>query len=169
MESAGTHQFKAEAVVHIGMVVKDLKKVTETWESKFGIGNWTFLKVGGLKAGVTFLGPILFELYQPVEGEPLDERIAQAAPLFNDFLQKWGDGIHHIAFTTDDVVKEVANLEARGVKAIAKDEGGMWAYLESTGPGGIIFELMRKADYEDYLKKGLDQEILEEVSKRRTK
>ena len=152
MESAGTHQFKAEEVVHIGVVVKDLKKVTEIWESKFGIGNWTLRELGGCKVGLAVLGPILFELYQPVEGEPLNENIAQAVPLFKDFLEKWGDGIHHIAFTADDVPKEVADLEAKGVESIAKSPTGGWAYLESTGPGGVIFELMKKADYERHLR-----------------
>ena len=152
MGSAGTHQFKAEAVVHIGLVVKDLKKVTEIWESEFGIGNWTFNEGSGYRVGITFLGPIMFELYQPVEGEPVSEGMAQAVPLYKDFLEKWGDGIHHIAFAVDDVPKEVADLEARGVKSIAKSPTGVWAYLESTGPGGVIFELMGTAVYERLLR-----------------
>ena len=151
MESAG-NQFKAEAVVHIGVVVKDVKKIAEIWESEWGIGNWTFGEGGGYRVGITFLGPIMFELYQPVEGEPVSEGMAQAVPLYKDFLEKWGDGIHHLAFAVDDVPKEAANLEARGGKAIAKSPTGGWAYLESTGPGGVIFELMQKVDYEDHLK-----------------
>ena len=152
MGSTGTHQFKAEAVVHIGVVVKDVRKVAEIWESEWGIGNWTFGEGSGCRVGITMLGPIMFELYQPVEGEPVSKGMAQAVPLYKDFLEKWGDGIHHIAFAVDDVPKEVAGLEARGVKSIAKSPTGRWAYLESSGPGGVIFELMTKGDYEDHLK-----------------
>ena len=151
MGSTGTHQFKAEAVVHIGVVVKDVRKVAEIWESEWGIGNWTFNEGGGYRVGIAFIGPIMFELYQPVEGEPVSEGMAQAVPLYKDFLKKWGDGIHHIAFAVDDVPKEVAALEAKGVKSVAKSPSGVWAYLGSTGPGGVLFELMGKAVYERLL------------------
>ena len=110
MRSTAKHQFKAEAVAHIGVVVKDVRKVAEIWESEWGIGNWTFGQGKGYRVGITVLGSIMFELYQPVEGEPISEGMAQAVPLYKDFLKKWGDGIHHIAFTAGDVLEEVLDL-----------------------------------------------------------
>ena len=73
-----------------------------------------------------FVGPVQFELTQPVEGQRQDK----PGRLFNDFLSKWGDGVHHVAFCVDDVNEEVSNLTARGVEVLARHEGD-WAYVES--------------------------------------
>jgi len=137
-----THKLQLKAVDQIGIAVKDADKVIEKWSSMFGIGPWTFREIGGTdpkgrtwKARLAFanLGPLQIELIQPVEG-----RIVQSR-----FLETFGEGIHHLGFYVDDVDGEIANLQAQGAKLIVMDPGH-FAYFESGGPGGVLFELIKR-------------------------
>ena len=142
MESRGTHKLQLKTVDQISIAVKDIDKVIETLSSMFGLGPWTFLDLSGTdakgrswKARVahTYLGPVDIELVQPVEG-----RIVQSR-----FLDTFGEGLHHLGFFVDDVDGEVSNLLALGAKLLIKDPG-RFAYLETGGPSGVIFELMQR-------------------------
>ena len=132
-----THKLQLEAIAHIGIVVKDVDKVVESWSSLFGIGPWTTRDVSissmKLRIGFAYLGQVQIELIQSVEGQTL----------WSDFLETQGEGLHHLAFYVDDVDAEVSNLVAQGAEQIIGAPGA-FAYLDSGGPGGVIFELMRK-------------------------
>ena len=142
MESSKTHKLELKTVDQIGIAVKDIDKVIETWSSMFGISPWTFRDIGGTdtkgrswKARLAFayLGPLQIELIQPLEGRIIQSR----------FLETLGEGVHHLGFYVNDVDGEVANLQAQGAKLLITDPGN-FAYLDSGGPGGAIFELMKR-------------------------
>jgi len=144
MASSGTHKLQLKAVDQVSIAVKDIDKVVESWSSMFGIGPWTYTDIGGTDAkgrpwkarlAFAYLGPVQIELVQPVEG-----RIFQS-----HFLDTFGEGLHHLGFYVDDVDGEASNLVAQGAKLLITDPGN-FAYLESGGPGGVIFELMRRAN-----------------------
>ena len=65
-------KLELKTVDQIGIVVKDIDKVIESWSSLFGIGPWTIRDMGGdsVKVRLAFanLGPVQIELIQPVEG-----------------------------------------------------------------------------------------------------
>lgn len=61
------------------------------------------------------------------------------------FIEKWGEGIHHIGCFVDGVDAEVAALVIDGAKLLIHDPG-RFAYLGAGGPGGVIFELMQRGD-----------------------
>jgi len=143
MASPGTHKLQLKAVDQVSIAVKDIDKVIESWSSMFGIGPWTYTDIGGTDAkgrpwkarlAFAYLGPLQIELVQPVEGRIFQSR----------FLDTFGEGLHHLGFYVDDVDGEASNLVARGAKLLLTDPGN-FAYLESGGPGGVIFELMRRA------------------------
>ena len=104
-----------------------------------------------MRVGAVFVGPVYFEIAQPVEGYSQEG----AAKLLCDYLDTWGDGVHHVAFGVDDVEKDVENLASQGVNVVAQG-GGEYAYLESAGPGSMIFELMPLTSYNLIKEKGLD-------------
>ena len=142
MESGETHKLQLKTVDQISITVKDIDKVIETWSSMFGIGPWTFRDIGGTDAkgrtwkarlAFAYLGPLQIELVQPVEGRILQSR----------FLDTFGEGLHHLGFYVDDVDAEAAKLVAQGAKLLITDPGH-FAYLDSGGPGGAIFELMKR-------------------------
>jgi len=144
MESSKTHKLELKTVDQIGIAVKDIDKVIETWSSMFGISPWTFRDIGGTdtkgrswKARLAFayLGPLQIELIQPLEGRIIQSR----------FLETLGEGVHHLGFYVNDVDGEVANLQAQGAKLLLTDPGN-FAYLDSGGAGGVIFELIKRGN-----------------------
>lgn len=161
MNAQDKQKFQVRTVCQVGVVVKDLDQVVKDWTEKFGFGPWTFLETPTTRYAAVFVGPIEFELVQPVDGKMQGE----AGRSIQDFLDKWGDGIHHIAFMVDDVQAEVSRLTANGVKLLAHG-GAEWAYFLSGGPGSTIFELMRRTSYELIKEKGL-QGFLEAKMKER--
>lgn len=142
MESSKTHKLELKTVDQIGIAVKDIDKVIETWSSMFGIGPWTFRDISGTDAkgrswkarlAFAYLGPLQIELIQPLEGRIIQSR----------FLETLGEGVHHLGFYVNDVDGEVANLQAQGAKLLLTDPGN-FAYLDSGGTRGIIFELIKR-------------------------
>ena len=142
MESSGTHKFQVKMADQISYAVKDIDKVIEAWSSLYGIGPWTFRENGGtdakgrswkIRMAFAYLGPVQIELVQCTEGRIFQSR----------FLDTWGEGLHHIGFYVDDVDAEAANLVAQGAKLFIQDPGN-FAYLDAGGPGGAIFELMKR-------------------------
>ena len=143
MESRGTNKLQLKSVEQIGIAVKDADKVIEAWSSMFGIGPWTFRDIGGndgkgrpwkAKLAFAYLGPLQIELIQPVEGRIFQSR----------FLEEHGEGIHHLGFHVDDVDGEAARLVAEGAKVLFANPG-RFAYMDSGGPGGVIFELIQRS------------------------
>ncbi len=142
MKSSQTHQLQLKKVDQIGIVVRDADKVIESWSSLFGIGPWTFQEMGGtdakgrpwkIKVAFANLGPLQLELIQPVEGRVFQSR----------FLEEHGEGIHHLGFYADDVDGEAANLVKQGAKVLIANPGN-FSYLDTGGPGGVIFELLKR-------------------------
>jgi len=141
MGSSDTHGFRPKSVDHIGIHVRDCEAVIENWERMFGIGPWRIRDIESTDAeGNTLttrlafadLGGVLMALVQPPEGR-------------REFIDAHGEGLHHIGFFVDDVDGETANLEAQGAKTIMH-QPGVNAYLDSGGPGGVIFEVMSKPE-----------------------
>lgn len=135
-------KLELKTVDQIGIVVRDIDKVVESWSELFGIGPWTYMELGGTdekgrsgKARLAFayLGPVQIELIQCIEG-----RI-----FHSDFLEEHGEGLHHLGFYVDDVDAEAANLVEQGCKVLSTMPGG-YAYMGTGGPGGVIFEVIRR-------------------------
>ena len=126
---------KLKEMNHIGIVVKDCDKVIESWSSLFDIGPWTFREMGGgsvkLRVGVVHIGQIRIELIQTVEGKILHA----------DYLEEHGEGLHHLGFYVDDVDTAAASLVEQGAEKLI-DNPGNFVYVDTGGPGGVIFEIM---------------------------
>ena len=164
MNAQDKQKFQVKTVCQVGVVVKDLDQVVKDWTENFGFGPWSFLEMPHMRYAAVFVGPIEFELVQPVEGELQGD----AGKSLTDFLNKWGDGVHHIAFMVDDVTAEVSKLIANGVKLLAQG-GSEWAYFLSGGPGSTIFELMRRASYDLIKEKGLHGFLEAKLKERQAK
>jgi methylmalonyl-CoA/ethylmalonyl-CoA epimerase len=137
--------------VHVGAVVRDMDESVKRLES-LGIGPFEPLSayqppvVGKQtfrdkpmeskeKISVAKVGNIEIHLFQPVEGD---------SP-WKDFLDKKGEGLHHIAFVSDDPIKDGTELSKLGADMIHQGKmkgGGAGVYLD-LGVGGIILELIK--------------------------
>ncbi len=163
MEASKKSPFKVKKVCQLGVAVKDLDKVVADWSAKFGFGPWSFFDIPSFRVASVFVGPVQFELMQPIEGQPQEG----AGKLICEYLDTWGDGVHHVAFCSDDVREDAANLVAQGVKQIA-DGGSDYAYFESGGPKSTIFELMPRSSYNGIKEKGLEGFMAERMKQTRT-
>lgn len=148
MERAGRDKFQAKLFNHIGIVVRDVEKVAETWQRMFGIGPWVFIdrtrpdvwgQATGNKLAFGYLGDMEFELLQPVV-QPVGNKYPNPT-IWREFLDAHGEGLQHIAFGVDDVEAETAKLVAQGAKI--KIAGNSWAYLDVAGAGIPFIELLK--------------------------
>jgi methylmalonyl-CoA/ethylmalonyl-CoA epimerase len=133
---------QVKSIDHISYAVTDIDKTVEAWSRLYGIGPWTYRENGGedakgrswkIRMAFAYVGPVEIELVQCLEG-----RIFQSK-----FLDKWGEGVHHLGFYVDDVDAETAKLTGEGARLLIHDPG-KFAYLDAGGQGGAIFELMKK-------------------------
>ncbi len=143
MGNTGQCQMDLKSVDQISYAVKDIDKTIEAWSALYGLGPWTISENGGIdvkgrswkiRMAFTYIGPLQMELVQCIEG-----RIFQSK-----FLDAWGEGLHHVGFYVDDVDATVTQLTGKGAKLLIHDPG-RFAYLDAGGPGGVIFEFMRRA------------------------
>ena len=80
------------------------------------------------------LGDVQVEFIQPVEGENP----------YIEYLAENGDGIHHIAFETDNMAAIKAHFAAKGIEPIwYQDMGFMeFAYFDTSEIGGTMVEFI---------------------------
>jgi methylmalonyl-CoA/ethylmalonyl-CoA epimerase len=128
---------------HIGIVVEDLDKTIESLSSIWGLGPWVIvedspnkddIRIGEpyrLKVAFAKLGPVVLELFQPLEGRSI----------WSQFLEAKGEGIHHIGFEVSNWDDMALKLQEQGGRMVAGAvfEGKRWGYFE-TKPGGIIVD-----------------------------
>ncbi len=118
---------------HMGVVVKDAKATAESWSSKLGISDWRFTDAKILKLAHAKIGPVQYELLEPVEGHK---------SLWADFLEAHGEGLHHICHTVADIDEAAARLVEDGGKILVSTPK-VFAYVEIGGPGSVILELLK--------------------------
>jgi methylmalonyl-CoA/ethylmalonyl-CoA epimerase len=125
---------------HIGVVVRDVDKTVEYYQS-LGIVNEATDRVTmeGKKAKLIgrfiHIGSLLLELWQPVRGETIQQA----------FLDSRGEGVNHIAFHVDDLDKEKGELAEKGIPVVftVRDENGYMAYFDTRKSGNILIELIQ--------------------------
>ncbi len=126
-------------VNQVGIVVRDAERVAKVLSEKYGIGPFGFIEVphasARLKIGLVDLGGIQVELIQVLEGESIHSR----------FLERKGEGIHHLGFFVKDINKAVKGFEERGVRVLEGGEilGVKYAYLDTEGELGFVTELIQ--------------------------
>ena len=88
-----------------------------------------------IKIKMLDLGPLILELTEPVEGDNYNKT----------YMDEHGEGANHIAYIVDELDKEVAELEAKGIP-VMYHASGRYAYLDTRKVGGVVIELMQKRD-----------------------
>lgn len=125
-------------ISHVGVAVKDLG-ISETLFAKLtGAHSSGSEEVAGQRVKLSFfhIGDFSMELTQATAP---DSPIAK-------YIDKRGEGIHHLSFEVDDIRAELARLKAEGFQLIDEEPrigaGGSWiAFLHPKSTGGILIEL----------------------------
>jgi methylmalonyl-CoA/ethylmalonyl-CoA epimerase len=128
-------------VSHLGMAVKDLEEAREFYRSAFGLESSEPIMAGDgtIKVSMVEVGGVLIELLQPTGTEGVMAK----------FLEKHGEGFHHICYEVDDIKAEIASFKASGVEVLGEPKPGaegMSVFLHPRGTHGVLVELVEKKE-----------------------
>ncbi|MBQ4355582.1 MAG: methylmalonyl-CoA epimerase [Bacteroidales bacterium] len=125
-------------IEHIGIAVKSLADAIPYYENILGIKCYATEVVADQKVKTAFfmVGQTKIELLEPTSD---DSTIA-------NFIEKRGEGIHHVAFCVDDAAAALNEVGEKGVRLIDKAprpgaEGLMIGFLHPKSTGGVLTEL----------------------------
>jgi len=124
-------------VNHIGIAVKNMDEAREFWRKKFGVESPPPVTERDMQICMIKLGDALVELIAPVGNEGIMAK----------FLQKNGEGFHHICYEVDNIFSAVEELEAKGVQLVSREprEGaeGKIVFLHPKGTQGVLTEIVQ--------------------------
>jgi methylmalonyl-CoA/ethylmalonyl-CoA epimerase len=129
---------KPTHIEHIGIAVKSLEQAIPYYEKVLGLKCYNIEEVKDQKVKTAFfkVGQTKIELLESTDPE---------GPI-GKFLEKKGEGIHHLAFAVDDVNAALKDAEAAGVQLIDKvgrkgAEGLNIGFLHPKSTIGVLTEL----------------------------
>jgi methylmalonyl-CoA/ethylmalonyl-CoA epimerase len=129
---------KPSHIEHIGIAVRNLEESVKYYETVLGLSCYATEEVVDQKVKTAFfmIGQTKIELLESTDPE---------GPI-GKFIEKKGEGIHHIAFAVENLVSILPEVEAKGVQLIDKTprkgaEGLQIAFLHPKSTGGVLTEL----------------------------
>ncbi|TLP75681.1 methylmalonyl-CoA epimerase [Maribacter sp. ACAM166] len=129
-------------IEHLGIAVKDIETSNTLFEKLLGVAPYKQEAVASEGVLTSFFqnGPNKIELLASTD---VDGPIAK-------FLEKKGEGIHHVAFEVDDIVAEMARLKSEGFTLLnekpKKGADNKWvAFVHPKSANGMLVELCQEA------------------------
>lgn len=128
-------------IEHIGIAVKNLEESINLYENIFGLKCYAVEEVKDQKARTAFfqVGETKIELLETTEPD---------GPI-GKFIEKRGEGVHHIAFAIEDINQSLKEIETKGIQLIDKEaragaENFNIAFLHPKSTNGVLIELCKK-------------------------
>lgn len=128
-------------IEHIGIAVKDMEQSNSLFSALFDRQPYKQEEVKSEHVLTSFFktGESKIELLQATHE---DSAIAK-------FIEKKGEGIHHIAFDVTDIYSELKRLEREGFKIITKEpkrgaDNKLVAFLHPKSTNGVLIELCQE-------------------------
>lgn len=125
-------------IEHIGIAVKNLEKSIKFYENVLGLKCYAVEKVEDQKVTTAFfqIGETKIELLESTQS---DGPVAK-------FIEKRGEGIHHLAFKTNDVDSSLKELKEKDVKLIDENprkgaEQLDIAFIHPKSANGVLIEI----------------------------
>ena len=125
-------------VEHIGIAVKDIRASSSLYETLLGVPCYKTELVSTEAVQTAFfqVGESKIELLSATEQ---DSVIA-------NFIERKGEGIHHIAFEVDDILAEMARLKAEGFTLLNAEpkkgaDNKLVCFVHPKGTSGVLIEL----------------------------
>jgi methylmalonyl-CoA/ethylmalonyl-CoA epimerase len=130
-----------EKLDHIGIAVKDLDQAMKLYKEAFGLEPSLVYESEYTKAKIAFIpiGETRIELIQPINPESV----------MGKFIDKKGEGVHHLSFKVKDVDKSLAEAERKGVQLIDKKARSVRgkervAFLHPKSTQGVLIEFIQE-------------------------
>jgi len=123
---------------HIGIAVRNMEEANELFRKLLGHAHYKIEAVESEKVATSFfqIGDSKIELLEATDPE---------SPIAK-FIEKRGEGIHHIAFEVDDIRAEIERLEGEGFIALNREpkigaDNKLVAFLHPKSANGVLVEL----------------------------
>jgi methylmalonyl-CoA/ethylmalonyl-CoA epimerase len=133
--------FIMNKIEHIGIAVRDIAAANETYTKLLGHAPYKSEQVDTESVETSFFrtGESKIELLQATAP---DSAIAK-------YIEKHGEGIHHIAFATDDIELEVARMVAEGFQPISTGpkrgaDNKLVFFFHPKSANGVLIELCQE-------------------------
>ena len=130
-------------IAHIGIAVKELESAQEVFQTLLNLRPSHVERVEEQKVDVS-------SFHVDDTNLELTAGISEDSPI-SKFIEKRGEGIHHMAFEVDDIHAELQRLKQAGVRLIDEDprmgaDNFLVAFIHPKSAGGVLVELCQKAD-----------------------
>ncbi|MGV8962136.1 MAG: methylmalonyl-CoA epimerase [Candidatus Saccharimonadaceae bacterium] len=130
-------------IEHIGIAVRSIEEQLPYYEEILGLKCYNIEIVEDQKVKTAFfkVGQTKIELLEPTSE---DSTIAK-------FIEKRGEGVHHIAYATKDLSSALTHMDEKGVRLIDKEpragaEGLSIAFLHPKSTGSVLTELCEHSE-----------------------
>lgn len=126
---------------HIGIAVTNMQESLSFWETSLGIEPHGIQEVPEQKLRTAFL-PVDGTEIELLESTSADSSVAK-------FIEKHGEGLHHIAIRVDDIEAALAELKAKGIQLIDETPrngagGARIAFVHPKATHGVLLELCER-------------------------
>ncbi len=122
---------------HIAIAVNDVESAAKEYQDALGVDSVEFetVETEGVKVAIIHLSNGRIELMQPTnDNSPIKK-----------FLEKKGEGLHHMALETDDIEGEVSRMETCGIQFLGKirpgSAGTKVTFIHPKSLHGVLAEL----------------------------
>jgi methylmalonyl-CoA/ethylmalonyl-CoA epimerase len=130
-----------EKLEHIGIAVKNMDQANKLFSSLLGKDHYKIEQVEseGVRTSFFEVSGVKIELLESTRD---DSPIAK-------FIEKRGQGIHHLAFEVSDISKSIADYEKNGFQLINADpkpgaDNKMICFMHPKSTGGVLIELCQE-------------------------
>jgi methylmalonyl-CoA/ethylmalonyl-CoA epimerase len=130
---------------HVGIAVRTLAEALPAFEAALGVTGSQPEDIPDQKVRVIFLRT----------GDPGIELLESTDPTgpIGRFIQKRGEGIHHLSFQVDNLIAALARCRAAGIELIDEEprmgaEGRRIAFLHPKSTNGVLIELSEHVEPE---------------------
>ncbi len=125
-------------IEHIGIAVKDLEVSNDLYAKLLGKKHYKIEEVTSENVNTSFF-KVGFNKIELLQATSPDSAIAK-------FIEKRGEGIHHVAFEVSDIRKEMQRLEKQGFRLLSKEpkrgaDNKLVAFVHPKSANGVLVEL----------------------------
>jgi methylmalonyl-CoA epimerase len=129
-------------VHHVGVVVRDIEDAMRFWRDTLGLPMHALetMQDQGVKAALLSTGESEIELLEPIVA---DNGVAR-------YLERKGEGLHHICLQSDDIERDLTTLRFKGTQLIDEQTrvglAGRICFLHPSAMDGALIELCQPLD-----------------------
>jgi len=123
---------------HLGIAVKDLEKSNELFKTLLGVGHYKIEEVASENVKTSFFQT----------GDSKIELLEASSPnsAISKFIEKRGEGIHHVAFEVEDIYSEMERLAAEGFRLLNEKpkrgaDNKLVCFIHPKTANGVLVEL----------------------------